>query len=446
MQSGLPVIATDIGEIKRMMMSNTGQMAGILIPEIRDTAEFTQKLSAAMRGMLDSQARSEYAVYSKQLSGNYSMENTAIKYGNIYDQVLRQTLYIHIGWPKTGTSAVQSFFVKNTEVLKNKYRIYYPKIGRWGDGSHHDLAFSLRENPYCKIKTEAEQIAYLEELKKEITESGCSHIVLSSECFALYDSDTFKNIFRECFQIKIIAYLRDPYDYAESIYLQNVRDHNFKERRTFSDFVAENHSMFQFYKTLSKYESIADPQDFIVKKYHSRYSEGKSIVDDFMDIFSVSLKDPLFQKNDQKVNLSIGKSTGEFKRIMNIFLKNQNPEIVKTIQSFAISNPEPKTTFFTQESINKFNEEYRADFEAILTRYPNEGFETISSQETEKYKEVFSGMDDNIVHNLLCHIKKSKPNLYSQISEIVSDIDHSGFSGTDADSLNKIKQMIGRIK
>ena len=38
------------------------------------------------------------------------------------------TVYIHVGTPKTGTSAIQVFFTKNRKLLKEK-GVCYPDLG-----------------------------------------------------------------------------------------------------------------------------------------------------------------------------------------------------------------------------------------------------------------------------------------------------------------------------
>ena len=38
------------------------------------------------------------------------------------------TVYIHVGTPKTGTSAIQVFFTKNRKLLKEK-GVCYPNLG-----------------------------------------------------------------------------------------------------------------------------------------------------------------------------------------------------------------------------------------------------------------------------------------------------------------------------
>lgn len=51
---------------------------------------------------------------------------------------MKRMLYIHVGPSKTGTTAIQSIFQD-----LNDNRLTYPKAGRWPDGSHNLLYFSI---------------------------------------------------------------------------------------------------------------------------------------------------------------------------------------------------------------------------------------------------------------------------------------------------------------
>ena len=47
-----------------------------------------------------------------------------------------RTLYLHVGPRKTGTSALQHILRNHDNSI-----VVYPKVGLWGDGSHHGLVF-----------------------------------------------------------------------------------------------------------------------------------------------------------------------------------------------------------------------------------------------------------------------------------------------------------------
>jgi hypothetical protein len=70
------------------------------------------------------------------------------------------TLFIHVGPPKTGTSAIQHLLRSHDDSV-----VIYPKTALWADGSHHNLAFNFyadfRWPEVVRIDTEAvfDQIA-----------------------------------------------------------------------------------------------------------------------------------------------------------------------------------------------------------------------------------------------------------------------------------------------
>jgi hypothetical protein len=49
---------------------------------------------------------------------------------------MTKTIYLHIGIPKTGTTAIQNFFFQKREDLKN-YGLLYPNTAASGKGAEH---------------------------------------------------------------------------------------------------------------------------------------------------------------------------------------------------------------------------------------------------------------------------------------------------------------------
>lgn len=125
-------------------------------------------------------------------------------------------VYLHIGLHKTGTTAIQRFLTKNTEVLAQRGWLY-PRTGRrqeahyalgaalWGDGRPEDLWVKLREELDASAATHAlissENLEYIREPEQFATIAGC---------------------LRGC-EIVIIAYLRRQDDFLASSYAQAVK-------------------------------------------------------------------------------------------------------------------------------------------------------------------------------------------------------------------------------
>jgi len=130
-------------------------------------------------------------------------------------------LFLHIGYPKTGTSAIQAFLVKNKEQLK-KQGCLYPQTGRLGH-AHYGVssAFGLGRHSAADASITPAKIQAL--LDSELKQSDCTSLILSSENFILSKNpkvigDTFSD-----FDIHPIVYLRRHDDWFESAYNQSVR-------------------------------------------------------------------------------------------------------------------------------------------------------------------------------------------------------------------------------
>lgn len=89
LQEGVPVIATDIGEISNMLTDDSGRTAGEVLPLIRDTSEFSRALSDAMERMFDSVHYQNCAMVAETLGSKYSMNVMTKKYELIYRDLIK---------------------------------------------------------------------------------------------------------------------------------------------------------------------------------------------------------------------------------------------------------------------------------------------------------------------------------------------------------------------
>jgi hypothetical protein len=91
--------------------------------------------------------------------------------------------YLHIGAPKTGSTALQYFLYENRRKLAEHGWIY-PDVSLRGFG-HHDIALLLDGGyPEWALPQERSLSELIEELRKSIAD--CSQVILSSENFYLF--------------------------------------------------------------------------------------------------------------------------------------------------------------------------------------------------------------------------------------------------------------------
>ena len=88
LQVGTPVIGSDVGEIRSMLVRSDGVEGGLIIDAQRDTKRFIADLAAAMERMLDESLRRRLAEGAQELGHDYDMERLVQTYGDLYNQVL----------------------------------------------------------------------------------------------------------------------------------------------------------------------------------------------------------------------------------------------------------------------------------------------------------------------------------------------------------------------
>jgi glycosyltransferase involved in cell wall biosynthesis len=87
MQVGTPIIATDVGEIKKMVVAD-GLESGLTIEWTEDDAAFVDNLMEAMLAMTNDEFRKKRATDAKKLGEQYSISSVADKYIEVYDKEL----------------------------------------------------------------------------------------------------------------------------------------------------------------------------------------------------------------------------------------------------------------------------------------------------------------------------------------------------------------------
>jgi hypothetical protein len=202
-------------------------------------------------------------------------------------------LYLHIGVPKTGTSALQVFFAKNRKILF-KYGIRYPlnfqsKVGELelissGNGAKIALcAFlnNLESNNVLKIFSQ-----FLENKKS---------ILLSSEYFCSWDKDRFLKLKELAnsynFNTKIIVYLREQADLIVAHYFQLIKrrpKYKLEDFNIFAQNYIVQHGFLNYFSFLNTLEKIFGSENIIVNSTKKEMLFKGNLILDFMNrVFSI---------------------------------------------------------------------------------------------------------------------------------------------------------------
>jgi hypothetical protein len=210
-------------------------------------------------------------------------------------------IVLHIGTPKTGTTAIQQALSENEDVLVRE-NIQFLKAGRHRD-AHNDLANAISRHG----KDHKFHDAFSDELA-EFEKAGAGHkVLISSEIFSLIAPKKFRQSLPQLdrFPMTIVVYLRRQDQYVEAFYKQRLK--NGRTVVPFGEFLDS-----RLCRRVTNYASLLDnwaktyPKAKLLPRVYDRanFVDG-DIVADFASILGLGKAD--FGGGKVEVNMSPSK-------------------------------------------------------------------------------------------------------------------------------------------
>jgi hypothetical protein len=190
-------------------------------------------------------------------------------------------LVLHIGRHKSGTSSIQYFMSCNANRLR-ELGVLYPMVGRKRH-AHHALAAGLCANIY-------EELDSIIDLHASSSEK---HVAVSSEELSLLSSSQIAEVRRRIdrHNATVVFYIRDLAGIMPSIY--NERTIKGMNLLDFDSFY-EAQNLSSGLKMLTRAEQWAKHfgwENVRVRSIDPRNLSGGTLINDFLSIFRLSLKD-----------------------------------------------------------------------------------------------------------------------------------------------------------
>lgn len=318
-------------------------------------------------------------------------------------------LYIHIGWHKTGTSAIQEFLYKNRDFLIDKFGIYYPNEGLL-ETAHHKLAWAFQNRKKSKWG-DLENISghnYLKEAIRSCFNKNVDFMVVSSEEFCTFSFSQVKELHEATSRLDIepiiIAYARRQDLIFESAYNMEVKWWATRINKSFDQYIKEKFDKniqgdppyFIFSNILDRWEKIFRKKNIILRIYDPATLNSSDVRFDFLKSINCSANDFKksfdFQKT-RSINESLGPLSLEFIRIMNSINmdKNKHNKLVKAAILFEKSKGKgiKKSILFSpEERINFLS--YFIDDNKRLFRF-NKDAESFCALNKDAFEEKNTG-------------------------------------------------------
>jgi hypothetical protein len=223
-------------------------------------------------------------------------------------------LYLHIGTPKTGTSALQFYLYENRKQLTS-CGIAYPAslVGSQDDPKHQ---------PFFGIVRSGNRDRFDASLQVLCSELANHHsLILSSEGFYHHIHELTEQswlLIRELARtllVKVVVYLRPQYEYVESMYRQymkNPRGINaeYGSAMTIHELIDRPRirQNLDYFDSLGKWASAVGEDHIVVRRY------TKNVVADFLSVLKAAVGNHELRL---KRNVSLSREMAEFLRSIN---------------------------------------------------------------------------------------------------------------------------------
>ena len=207
---------------------------------------------------------------------------------------MKKNLFLHIGFHKTGTSALQEYLDTHHEELECQ-DIFYPRSYNHAFPGNVDLSWAFNKNPprWGNVD-EMNREKILGFYKKQLLGTKCENIIISSEDFVLLDSqivsiEKLKEYLRE-YEVKLVAYIREPVEFMVSLYSHAIRARQIN--CSFKTFIAENYNFAAaFYPArLQPWAKVFGKESLIVRKYEKKSFINNSLLEDFFDAIGIKIE------------------------------------------------------------------------------------------------------------------------------------------------------------
>lgn len=230
-------------------------------------------------------------------------------------------LLIHIGMPKTGTTALQNFLLQNDDKLQ-KYGWGYPVLSEdeipdmsdiEGNGSNGNAIYIYKASlasSHNQIWKKGMDVA-LKHLKNK-------NVIISAEGISVNGIEPFITDAKKIYEnVKVIVYLRRQDREIESLYNQHIKIG--MEYGSFDKFVKSDTNLKKWLDYLAKLDSVSriiGKENLLVRVYEKQQLIGNDIVTDFLSVLGIP-SDQDEWKRIAKMNPSIEGNYLGIKRVIN---------------------------------------------------------------------------------------------------------------------------------
>ena len=363
---------------------------------------------------------------------------------------MRKTIYLHIGFHKTGTSSIQHYLNKHSVFLRRQGLLYPSSVITGNNQSI--LATSIKDI----YRNDDTLNPHYEKVNQEIGRHT-GDIIISSECFMEgVNPYLVKNLLGSSGDvIKVVIYVRPQIQWVESLYGEIIKDSSRRCTGSIESLREIHQGKLNYLPEIEQWSKCFGSKNIIIRKFVKSGEKGNLISDFFNAInYRGSLPFDLQYKNSIQ-NPAFDPRCLEFLRRANNVAMPRELHIKLTRElskiSEAISNILGKTSMklVSRNEIERLKKKWHDDLGFPNNNLPlqegNLPFNELPEERFEKEKTTLTAKEEHWIFDCLSHdIQKHLSNMSPRIKTRIKG--ESFMPITPTDEVARLRSIIGRMR
>lgn len=272
-------------------------------------------------------------------------------------------LYIHIGLPKTGTSAIQAHLFLNEQWFLDR-GVLIPGTGHVHGFGH----VTLFKGPSYELVDELN-----DELKKHEAQ-GIQNAFVSWEGLPLVGAQKLQEIREKLssHSIYVVAYLREQSEVLQSVYLQTLKTR--AQKRSIEDYLRSKKLLtprhLNYLAILEKFDSVFGSTSIIARVYKTEHFKACSVLHDILSLMGLEA-DKEFVMSKEKQNISLDVPSAYLLNLLDGYYTEEKgrKNLVDTLlDEIAIKGGQGKY-FLNKEQVEYIQETFKAANVQLQKKY-----------------------------------------------------------------------------
>jgi|SaaInlStandDraft_1057018.scaffolds.fasta_scaffold47524_2 hypothetical protein len=278
-------------------------------------------------------------------------------------------VFVHIGIGKTGSTSIQAMMANSSKTL-SKEGVFYPTLGHIYFG-HHELALlANQQNHILALKSR------LKALENEFREKEESVLVISTEMLC-FSPECVAKLYGEifnCYEAKIVFYVRDQISLLPSVYLENLKN-NDANGMAFDEFFQKSQSAFDFLLRIMNWEKFFGKENIITRVYDKQFQRDSC--HDFLEAIGLSHLKIKFKKEHENISLSPIFSDVLVTLDQDNISSELRKEAINVFLKISAEHPSPSSIIMPPQLRAKIRNRYRKSNQNFSNDYLSEAQKTV---------------------------------------------------------------------